>query len=120
MFNLNFSRTSELKMEDLLIVFSGDEVEIWPVTEVTEEYVRAGLVMYPRSDVQKYLYERGRVFAVNVPRETQIAAERIAQLADSQILRNVFSYSKPEKFWKFETFAVLGLMVLLAVSLIAR
>jgi len=116
-----FSRKkSEPEREDILIVLSGDEAVIEPIIHMNEEHVQAGALVYPRAELSKYLAESGRVFVANVPEPMRVSAEKIGQLADSQVLKNVFQYNKPERFWSINTFMLLGMMILLAISILRR
>lgn len=92
-----------------------------PIEALDEQMLRAGGHVYPREAVQQFMApEGGIVYAVNAPREIAVAAQKLGELMDSVILRNVFAYRQTEKMWTPITLICFGLLLVVAIALFRR
>lgn len=102
-------------------VIQGSTWSTMPIESIDQVGLRAGGQLYPRDAVQEFsLPGGGMVYAINAPREIAVAAQKLGELMDSVILKNVFAYRQPERTWTPVTLICFGLIVVLAIAFFRR
>lgn len=90
-------KQKETKEKDRLLLLAGSTAEMWPIMEVTEEFVNTGRQSWPRRDLALYhLPEGGRLYVVAATLPAIIEAERVRALQEDAALRAVFAPSAGE------------------------
>lgn len=99
-----------------LIVIDGSTWQERIVLFEDELQVTDGTRSFPKKDTPRYYTEAGReVWLVHGPHETLIAAENLEEVRQSNVLRNVFAYSKPLPNVNYVIYIGLLLVLLVAV-----
>lgn len=100
-----------------LVVIQGPYIRLMPA-EVSEEFVSSNNLCLPRESLHQCINEVGELyFVANLPQSVAIAGERLKELEQSIVLRNIFQYQRKSDssipFW-----LVIGLMVIAIVAII--
>lgn len=98
--------------DDIRRVFEED------VIEISQDAIRTRSGVYPREKCLHYLSGRGDTYVINAPAPVAVEAERLASIADSLVLRQVFSYAKPEKVFTPLFWLATGLILALIVAIV--
>lgn len=106
---------------EMVHIIQGSTWTTLPIESLDQQMLRAGGQAYPREAVQEFTKPGGGiVYAVNPPKEIAVAAQKLGELMDSVILRNVFAYRQQEKVWTPVTIICLGLILVLAIAFFRR